>query len=89
MNSSNTTRHHGQNRRRERPGSRTRRTIARKSNIRHDYNEGYSDSRDVNPRPPLYQDFDQCWQRWKLREAEAEAHTYLAPNQIFREPSTN
>jgi hypothetical protein len=78
-NSYTTTPHHRQNRRRERPGSRIRRTISRKCNALYDCNEGCPDSRDVdpllpsskaNPRPLLRQDFDQYWQRWKLRHAE-------------------
>lgn len=55
------------NRRRERPSSRTRRTISCKANTLNDCNEGCLDSRDANPllpsfkanpRPLLRQDFD-------------------------------
>jgi hypothetical protein len=75
-----------QNRRRERPGSRTRHTISRKTNVLDDCNEGCPDSRDADPLPPsskaiprplFRQDFDQCWQRWKLRQAEEEAQTEM------------
>jgi hypothetical protein len=75
-----------QNSRRECPGSRTRRIISRNANTLDDCNEGCPDSRDANPLPPsskanprplLRQDFDQCWQRWKLRQVEEEAQTEM------------
>lgn len=74
--------HHRQNRRRERPGSRTRRTISRKFNIRDECEQGILDARDTSiplpsdkakPSPLLRQNFDQSWQRWKARQAEEEA----------------
>ena len=65
-----------QNRRRERPGSRTRRTISHKANILNDCNDPLPPSSKANPRPLLRQDFDQCWQRWKLRQVE-EAQTEM------------
>jgi len=58
INNSNITYYHDQNKRRKRFGFRARRIIARKNNIYYSYNESYSDSRDANPRPLLYQDFD-------------------------------
>ncbi len=70
--------HHRQNRRRERPGSRTRRTITRKASLQNDYTEGMLDARDSNvplpsdkahPSPLLRQNFDQSWQRWQARQA--------------------
>ena len=75
-----------QNRRRQRPGSRTRRTISRKANTLEDCDEGCPDSRDANPlpssskvnlRPLSRQDFDQCWQRWKVRRVEEESQTEM------------
>jgi hypothetical protein len=74
--------HHRQNRRRERPGSRTRRTISRRSVIQCTVEEGIFDARDSsiplpsdksNPSPLLRQNFDQSWQRWKARQAEEAA----------------
>ncbi len=76
------TPHHRQNRRRERPGSRTRRTITRKANVQYDVHEGLLDARDAEvylpsdksrPSPLLRQNFDQSWQRWKARQAEEKA----------------
>ena len=76
------TPHHRQNRRRERPGSRTRRTITRKASIQYDCAEGLLDARDssvplpsdkARPSPLLRQNFDQSWQRWKARQAEEKA----------------
>jgi len=73
--------HHRQNRRRERPGSRTRRTI---SNIRDECEQGILDARDpsvplpsdkAKPSPLMRQNFDQSWQRWKARQAEAAVRT--------------
>lgn len=74
-----TTPNHRQNRRRERPGSRTRRTITRKSAMQSDFSEGLIDAFDLNvklpsdrsnPSPLLRQNFDNAWQKWKAREAE-------------------
>ncbi|KAH8658815.1 hypothetical protein BGZ60DRAFT_354649, partial [Tricladium varicosporioides] len=74
--------HHRQNRRRERPGSRTRRTITRKANLQHELNEGFTDAYDssvslptdrAKPSPLLRENFHQNWQRWKEREAEEQA----------------
>ncbi|KAL3419356.1 hypothetical protein PVAG01_09578 [Phlyctema vagabunda] len=74
--------HHRQNRRRERPGSRTRRTLSRRSAVQHAYDEGIAEARDLSlylpsdkskPSPLLRLNFDQSWQRWKLREAEEMA----------------
>jgi hypothetical protein len=74
--------HHRQNRRRERPGSRTRRSITRKFNIRDECEQGILDARDssiplpsdkAKPSPLLRQSFDQSWRRWKVRQAEEEA----------------
>ena len=79
MNGYTVTPHHRQNRRRERPGSRTRRTITRKANIQYDTREGIMDAFDTSvplpsdktrPSPLLRQNFDQSWQRWKARQAE-------------------
>ncbi|APA10354.1 predicted protein [Sclerotinia sclerotiorum 1980 UF-70] len=75
---------HRQNRRRERPGSRARRTISRKSALATDLNEGILEARDSSfyipnhrpgngPSPLLRQNFDQSWMRWKARQtAELE-----------------
>jgi len=82
MNGYTVTPHHRQNRRRERPGSRTRRTITRKANVQYDVYEGVLDARDTEvhlpsdiarPSPLLRQNFDQNWQRWKARQAEEKA----------------
>ena len=79
MNGYTVTPHHRQNRRRERPGSRTRRTITRKSNAQYDCYEGLLDARDTKvnlpsdrskPSPLLRQNIDLAWQRWKTRQAE-------------------
>lgn len=84
--------HHRQNRRRERPGSRSRRSIPRKSllaescliqdtGLELDY-----DARDTGPdissvkttpSPLLRQSFDQSWLRWKAREVELKAQAEL------------
>ncbi|KAB8296901.1 hypothetical protein EYC80_002310 [Monilinia laxa] len=72
--------HHRQNRRRERPGSRARRAISRKSVLATDVNEGILEARDSTfyipnhrpgngPSPILRQNFDQSWIRWKARQA--------------------
>ncbi len=71
--------HHRQNRRREGPGSRARRTLTRKANLRFDCSEEIHDALDVSlvlpsdkarPSPLLRQNFDQSWQRWKTRQVE-------------------
>ncbi|ESZ98021.1 hypothetical protein SBOR_1552 [Sclerotinia borealis F-4128] len=72
--------HHRPNRRRERPGSRARRTMPRKSALATDLNEGILEARDSSfyipnhrpgngPSPLLRQNFDQSWLRWKARQA--------------------
>jgi hypothetical protein len=82
LNGYNPTPHHRQNRRRERPGSRSRRSITRKSQIHDTCLEGLYDARDASlylpsvkstPSPLLRQSFDQSWERWKAREAEEKA----------------
>jgi hypothetical protein len=88
------TPHHRQNRRRERPGSRTRRTITRKSNFQSDYTEGLLDALDTSvplpsdkgrPSPLLRQNFDQSWQRWKARQAEEKALAEMDRMQLEQE----
>lgn len=84
LNGYTTTPHHRQNRRRERPGSRTRRTITRKSLFQSECSEGLLDALDNSvylpsdkgrsgPSPLMRQHFDQSWQRWKARQAEEKA----------------
>ncbi|CAG8975583.1 hypothetical protein HYALB_00006790 [Hymenoscyphus albidus] len=79
MNGYTVTPHHRQNRRRERPGSRTRRTVTRKANIQAEFTEGYLDAYDssvslpsdrARPSPLLRESVHLSWQRWKEREAE-------------------
>ncbi|KAK2630265.1 hypothetical protein QTJ16_001085 [Diplocarpon rosae] len=79
MNGYTVTPHHRHNRRRERPGSRSRRTITRKADIAYDLREGLLDARDAEyniptdntrPSPLLRQNFNQSWQRWQARKAE-------------------
>lgn len=74
--------HHRQNRRRERPGSRTRRTMNRKANAPFDHTDSVLEARDTSiylpsdkarPSPLLRQNFDQSWQRWQARKAEEKA----------------
>lgn len=86
--------HHRRNRRRGRPGSRTRRTIARKSIIQYDYSEDIVDAHDTsvflpsdrpNPSPLFRQNFDQSWQRWKARQAEEKALEEMDRMQIEQE----
>jgi hypothetical protein len=86
--------HHRQNRRRERPGSRTRRTISRKFNIRDECEQGILDARDssvplpsdqAKPSPLLRQNFDQSWQRWKARQAEEAAQAEMDKLQLDQE----
>jgi hypothetical protein len=73
--------YHRPNRRRERPGSRARRTLtlSRKANSHFDCAEGLHDALDTSvalpsdkpcPSPLLRQNFDQSWQRWKARQVE-------------------
>lgn len=94
MNGYTITPHHRQNRRRERPGSRTRRTITRKANIQYDFNEGLLDARDATvslpsdktrPSPLFRQNFDQSWQRWKARQAEENALAEMDMMQLEQE----
>lgn len=94
LNGYTTTPHHRQNRRRERPGSRTRRTITRKSNVQFDCVEGLLDARDTSvslpsdrtrPSPLLRQNFDQSWQRWKAREAEERALAEMDKMQLLEQ----
>ncbi|TVY43622.1 hypothetical protein LOCC1_G005097 [Lachnellula occidentalis] len=82
MNGFTITPNHRQNRRRERPGSRSRRLITRKSSIQNEYTEGLLDAYDssislpsdkARPSPLLRENFHQNWQRWKAREAEEKA----------------
>jgi hypothetical protein len=86
--------HHRQNRRRERPGSRARRTIARKVNIQYDCCEGLLDAHDPDvslpsdkphPSPLLRQNFDRSWQRWKARQAEEMALAEMDTMQLLEE----
>jgi hypothetical protein len=67
------------NRRRERPGARSRHAIARKDGIQFEVSDGLSTARDSDvilpfeypkPSPLLRQNFDQSWQRWKTRDAQ-------------------
>jgi hypothetical protein len=83
--------HHRQNRRRERPGSRSRRAVPRKSLLQEslliqEAIEGTYDSRDATvpqphikttPSPLLRQSFDQSWEKWKAREAQQKAQAKL------------
>jgi hypothetical protein len=94
MNGYTATPHHRQNRRRERPGSRTRRTLNRKANIQSDCYEGLLDAHDIEvplpsdktrPSPLLRQNFDQSWQRWKAREAGARALAEMDKMQLEQE----
>ena len=94
MNGFTITPHQRQNRRRERPGSRARRTITRKSNIQYDCAEGLLDARDkgvllpsdkARPSPLLRQNFDQSWQRWRTRQAEEKALVEMDRLQLERE----
>ena len=80
--------HHRQNRRRERPGSRTRRTTTRKANTQDDFFESIVDAHDptiylpsdgYNKVSPVFrQNFDMSWQRWKAREADEKARVIRA-----------
>ncbi|KAK0124486.1 hypothetical protein ONS95_009438 [Cadophora gregata] len=94
MNGYTVTPHHRQNRRRERPGSRTRRTITRKANVQYDVYEGVLDACDAEvhlpsdkarPSPLLRQNFDQNWQKWKARQAEEKALAEMDRMQLEQE----
>jgi hypothetical protein len=94
INGYTTTPHHRQNRRRERPGPRTRRAISRKSNIQDECYDGLLIARDTNillpsdktiPSPLRRQSFDQSWQRWKAREAEEKAQAQAEARRIEME----
>ncbi|KUJ21108.1 uncharacterized protein LY89DRAFT_547987, partial [Mollisia scopiformis] len=83
--------HHRQNRRRERPGSRTRRSMNRKANAPFDYTDSLLDARDASvylpsdkakPSPLLRQNFDQSWQRWQARKAEEKALAEMDMRQL-------
>lgn len=74
--------HPKRNRRRERPGSRTRRTHYRKEGLHVDFAEDVDLALSSSKLPPFdytkpsplrRQTFDQSWQRWKAREAEEKA----------------
>jgi hypothetical protein len=90
--------HRRQNRRRERPSSRVRRSSARKSHAQScnqdDFHEGILDARDNNvslpsdrskPSPLLRQNFDRSWQRWKERQAEEQAVAEMDRMQLEQE----
>lgn len=85
--------HHRQNRRRERPGSRTRHTTrSRVMSTQDEFREAIHDARDsdlvlpgIKPSPLLRQNFDQSWQRWKARQAEEAAVAELDKMQLERE----
>ncbi|EKD20527.1 hypothetical protein MBM_01209 [Drepanopeziza brunnea f. sp. 'multigermtubi' MB_m1] len=71
-----------QNRRRERPGSRSRRILTRKANLQYELHEGLLDAHDASIQLPsdktrssplLRQSFDQSWQRWQARRTEEKA----------------
>ncbi|PBP22725.1 hypothetical protein BUE80_DR006396 [Diplocarpon rosae] len=94
MNGYTVTPHHRQNRRRERPGSRTRRTIPRKADIAYDLHEGLLDARDAEyyiptdktrPSPLLRQNFNQSWQRWQARKAEEKVLSKVDMTQSEKE----
>ena len=83
--------HHRPNRRRERPGSRQRRSIDRKASIHRDSVEGIRDALDpsvrllsdrARPSPLFLQSFDQTWRRWKARQAEEEARAELEKHRL-------
>ncbi|TAQ83357.1 hypothetical protein B7494_g8316 [Chlorociboria aeruginascens] len=86
--------HHRQNRRRERPGSRARRSISRRANLQSEYAEGVLDARDSTvslpsdkskPSPLLRLNFTASWQRWKAREAEERAMMEMKQLQLENE----
>jgi hypothetical protein len=69
--------YHRQNRRRERPGARKRHALAHKESISAELEDGYLLARDStlsfpyeHKTPPLRQNYDRSWQRWKARETE-------------------
>lgn len=91
LNGYNPAPHHRRNRRRERPGSRSRRSITRKSQIHDTCLEGLYDARDASlylpsvkasPSLLLRQSFDQSWERWKAREAEEKSLAELDKTQL-------
>lgn len=76
------TPNHRQNRRRERPGSRTRRTVTRNASIHDEVHGGLVDAHDAavhlpsdksRPSPMLRQNFDRSWQRWQAKKEEEKA----------------
>ncbi len=85
---------HRQNRRRERPGSRNRRTINRRFYVRDECEQGILDARDstiplpsdkAKPSPLMRQNFDQSWQRWKVRQVEEDAQAEKDKLQLDQE----
>jgi hypothetical protein len=77
---SDTTTERRSNKRRERPGSRARDTILSKAATATKTALTVVTSAhailppsQVNPPAQLHQDFHQCWQRWKSRDAEKKA----------------
>ncbi|RDL40447.1 uncharacterized protein BP5553_00426 [Venustampulla echinocandica] len=94
LNGYTVTPHHRQNRRRERPGSRSRGTITRRSHIQLECSEGLLVAYDTSvplpsdrtkPSPLLRESFHQSWQRWKDREAEEMAVAELDRLQLEQE----
>jgi hypothetical protein len=94
LNGYTVTPHQRQNRRRERPGSRSRRSITRKSLLQDMCREGFWDARDptlhlpsdrATPSPLLRQSFDQSWEKWKAREAEQKALAEMDKTQLEQE----
>lgn len=83
-----------QNRRRERPGARSRHSLARKEGIQHDLADGISTARDstvvlpfeyAKPSPMLRQNFDQSWMRWKARDAQQKLKDEKARQELENE----
>jgi hypothetical protein len=75
-----TTTQRRSNKRRERPGSRTRDTIPSKAATATKTAptvvtsaHAMIPSSQINPPAQLRQDFHECWQRWKSRDAEKKA----------------
>ncbi|PQE12961.1 hypothetical protein CJF30_00002847 [Rutstroemia sp. NJR-2017a BBW] len=71
--------HHRKNRRRERPGSRARRSLSRKESLQSEVSEGLLEARDATlrlpsnrsrPSPVLRQNWEQSAARWRAREME-------------------
>jgi len=97
INGYGTVPHHRQNRRRERPGSRTRQTTRKsriQSSIRDEYHEGILDARDSavvlpsdrsKPSPLLRLNFDQSWERWQARKAEEKSVAEMDQMQLEQE----